>query len=103
MATRSKIEEAIKKIESKLEKNPSEVLKKAYNDVLRDLKLDLKALGTTVEKDVKKVVKKVKSIGKTSKSKKSDIESAKAELKKRTGKTEEECEKIIELGESLKL
>lgn len=102
MATRSKIEEAIKKIESKLEKNPSEVLKKAYNDVLRDLKLDLKALGTTVEKDVKKVVKKVKSIGKTSKSKKSDIESAKAELKKRTGKTEEECEKIISQYKSLR-
>jgi len=110
MATRSELEEKIKKFEDKLKSNPSEVVKKNLERGLRDLKNDLKMIADDVDKDakdvkkdVKKVVKKVvKTAKKVVKKTKSDIEKAKEDLKKKTGKTEEECEKIIEQYKSLR-
>jgi len=70
---------------------------------------DVEKVGTTAVKDVKKVQKKVAkavtSVRKPRTTKAStsmDIEKAKAEIKAKTGKTESECEDIIEKYRALR-
>jgi len=89
-------------------KNPNtpESVVNVLKKVLAKLGEDVEDAVEDVEKEEKKVVKKVKKAVKKATTKKaptkSDYEKAKADLKKKTGKTQEECEKIIEQYKSLR-
>ena len=107
--TKEEIQNKIASLKSKLS-NPK--LSEYYDDFnkgIAKLENDLAMVGETAVKDVKKVEKKVAkavtSVRKprtTKASASNDIEKAKAEIKAKTGKTESECEDIIEKYRALR-
>ena len=113
MATEKEIKDKISQLEEKLKKTGNKNVATILEKSIKKLKADLKSVGKDVEKDVEKDVKAVeKDIKKVTrkprkkapakKNTNADIEKAKADLKKKTGKTEEECEKIIEQYKALR-
>ena len=88
----------------KSDKTPDSV-KNVLKKVLAKIGEDVEDVVEDVEKEEKKVVKKVKKAVKKATKKaptKSDYEKAKSDLKKKTGKSQEECEEIIEQYKSLR-
>ena len=109
MDNKSELLKQKKSLETKL-KNPNLAeYKKMFEDGIKEVEKKIEALGKDVVKDVEKVVDKPKAKRKprakkktTTKLTKSEEEKAKADLKKKTGKTEEECEEIIEQYKALR-
>ena len=109
MDSKSELLKQKKNLEAKL-KNPNLAeYKKMFEDGIKEVEKKIEALGKDVVKDVEKVVDKPKAKRKprakkktTTKLTKSEEEKAKADLKKKTGKTEEECEEIIEQYKALR-
>ena len=111
MDNKSELLKKKKSLEEKL-KNPNLAeYKKMFTDGLKEVDKKLEALGKDVEEDIINVVAKPKTTRKprakkktTAKPKKSvsEQEKAMADLKKKTGKTEEECEAIIEQYKALR-
>ncbi len=88
-------------------KNPKtpESVVKVLKKILERVGEDVEDVVEDVEKEEKKVVSKVKKAVKKATKKaptKSDYEKAKADLKNKTGKSQEECEKIIEQYKELR-
>ena len=81
--------------------NTPENVVKVLKKVLAKVGEDVEDVVEDVEKEEKKVVKKVKKAVKKATTKK-DYDKAKADLKKKTGKSQEECEEIIEQYKSLR-
>ena len=99
MATKEKLKE----LQDKYKKSSSDIVKKNLKLIIDKMKRDLEEVGGEVEKEVEKVKKTPKK--KTPKKKaptKSDYEKAKADLKRKTGKSQEDCEKIIEEYKALR-
>ena len=109
MDNKSELLKKKKSLEAKL-KNPNLAeYKKMFTDGLKEVDKKIEALGKDVVKEVENVVDKPKAKRKpkakkktTTKLTKSEEEKAIADLKKKTGKTEEECEAIINQYKALR-
>ncbi|MEN8882703.1 MAG: antirestriction protein ArdA [Flavobacteriaceae bacterium] len=109
MDNKSELLKKKKSLEEKLKNPKLAEYKKMFADGIKEIDKKIEALGKDVVKDVEKVVDKPKAKRKprakkktTTKLTKSEEEKAKADLKKKTGKTEEECEEIIEQYKALR-
>jgi hypothetical protein len=91
----------IKEIEIAIKNAPNDSIKKALRSKLEALKSG-KEVKKTKKKSVRKKTAKKKVMKKSTKKTADEIKKAKAEIKRRTGKTEAECEKIIDQYKKLR-